>query len=159
MKQIFTVVLALIVITGCSQQIPQKYFVAFTDKNGTPYSINNPQAFLTQRAIDRRNAQGIAITEEDLPVNPAYVNAVAATGVQVYTRCKWFNGITVRAVDSSVLNSIRALGFVLSITRVTAYNSKTSSASERKFKRERVQLKHNEIHKFNSPGSPQSYNY
>jgi hypothetical protein len=154
-----TAVMAFLVITGCSQQIPQKYFVAFTDKNGTPYNINNPQAFLTQRAIDRRNAQGIPITEEDLPVNPAYVNAVAATGVQVYTRCKWFNGITVRAVDSSVLNSIRALSFVQSVTRVTSYNSKTYSESERKFKQESVPLKHNETHKLNSPASPQNYNY
>src|SRR5271157_1537024 len=124
MKQKFTLVLFFIVVTGCSQQIPQKYFVAFTDKNGTPYNIGDPQAFLTQRAIDRRNAQGIPIIEQDLPVNPAYVDSVAAKGVQVFTRCKWFNGITIRAVDSSVLNSIRALPFVQSVTRVTSYNSK-----------------------------------
>ena len=76
MKRILTPVLFLIVITGFSQQVPQKYFVAFTDKSETPYSINNPQAFLTQRAIDRRTAQGIQIVEEDLPVNPAYVDSV-----------------------------------------------------------------------------------
>jgi len=159
MKQIFSSIFIFLAITGCSQQIPQKYFVAFTDKNGTPYSINDPQAFLTQRAIDRRNAQGIPITEEDLPVNPAYVNAVAATGVQVYTRCRWFNGITVRAVDSSVLNSIRALSFVQSVTRVTSYNSKNSSENVRKFRQEKAPVKYGEPHKSKSPGSLQNYNY
>jgi serine protease AprX len=84
MKKALTIVLFLIVITGFSQ-IPQKYFVAFKDKNGTPYNINNPQAFLTQRAIDRRAKFGIPIIEEDLPVNPAYVNGIAALGAQVFT--------------------------------------------------------------------------
>jgi serine protease AprX len=159
MKQILTIVLAFLGMTGCSQQIPQKYFVAFTDKNGTPYTINNPQAFLTQRAIDRRNAQGIPIIEEDLPVNPAYVDSVAAKGVQVFTRCKWFNGITVMATDSSVLNPIRALSFVQSITRVTSYNSKRSSENDRRFKREGVPLKQGQAHKSKSPGSVQGYDY
>src|SRR5450759_3415371 len=106
MNKILTTVLLFIVISGFSVQIPQKWFVAFTDKNGTPYSINDPQAFLTQRAIDRRAAQGIPIIEQDLPVNPAYISAVAALGVQVFTRCKWFNGITILANDSSVMPSI-----------------------------------------------------
>src|ERR1039457_5342687 len=123
MKKILSIALFFIVISGFSQQIAQKWFVAFTDKNGTPYSINDPQAFLTQRAIDRRTAQGIPIIEEDLPVNPAYVTAVAALGAQVFTRCKWFNGITVKVNDSSILPSIRALSFVQSVTRVTSYNS------------------------------------
>jgi serine protease AprX len=158
-KQIVTTVLFFLVITGFSQQIPQKYFVAFTDKNGTPYSISNPQAFLTQRAIDRRAAQGIPIIEEDLPVTPAYVTAVAATGVQVFTQCKWFNGITVMATDSSVLNSIRALPFVQSVTRVTAYNSKKSIISDNKFSREERLGAAMGNHEILSPGSSQSFDY
>ena len=158
MKRLLTTVLFFLVITGFSQQIPQKYFVAFTDKNGTPYSISNPQAFLTQRAIDRRAAQGIPIIEEDLPVNPAYVNAVAATGVQVFTRCKWFNGITVRVTDTAVLPSIIALTFVQSVTRVSSYNSKKSTISDRKFRLEEG-LGTTGGHESRSPGSVQTYNY
>lgn len=159
MKQILSMVLFFLVITGFSQQIPQKYFVAFTDKNGTPYNIGNPQAFLTQRAIDRRGAQGIPIVEEDLPVNPAYVTAVAATGVQVFTRCKWFNGITVRVTDTAVLSSIRALPFVQSVTRVTAYNSKKSTISDNKFSREERLGAAMGNHEILSPGSSQSFDY
>jgi serine protease AprX len=159
MKKILTTALFLVVITGFSQQIPQKYFVAFTDKNGTPYSISDPQAFLTQRAIDRRVAQGIPIIEEDLPVNPTYVNAVAALGAQVFTRCKWFNGITVKVNDSSLLPSIRALSFVQSVTRVTSYTSKKSTGGDGKFRLEEELRKTGGIHGTNSPGSVQNYNY
>jgi serine protease AprX len=158
MKRPLTTVLFFLVITGFSQQIPQKYFVAFTDKNGTPYSISNPQAFLTQRAIDRRAAQAIPIIEEDLPVNPAYVTAVAATGVQVFTRCKWFNGITIRVTDTAVLSSIRALPFVQSVMRVSSYNSKKSVEGDRKFRLEEALGKTGD-HVNRSPGSVQSYDY
>lgn len=158
MKRILTTVLFFLVITGFSQQIPQKYFVAFTDKNGSPYSVDNPQAFLTQRAIDRRIAQGIPIIEQDLPVNPPYVTAVAATGVQVFTQCKWFNGVTVRVTDTALLPAISALPFVQSVTRVTSYNSKKASAGDRKFRLEEGLGKTNS-HTDSSPGSPLSYNY
>ncbi len=158
-KQILTTVLFFIVITGFSQQIPQKYFVAFTDKNGTPYSISNPQAFLTQRAIDRRAVKGIPIIEEDLPVNPPYITAIAATGVQVFTQCKWFNGVTVRITDTAVLASIRALPFVQSITRVSSYNSKKSTDGDGKFRLERELGKTGGNNENKSPGSSQTYDY
>ncbi len=61
-----------------AQIAPDSYFVQFTDKANSPYSIDEPQVFLTQRSIDRRVNQGIAITEHDLPVNPAYLDGVAA---------------------------------------------------------------------------------
>jgi serine protease AprX len=136
MKTILSATLLLLVISVYSQQIPQKYFVTFKDKNGTPYTISNPQAFLTQRSIDRRAAHWIPILEEDLPVNPAYVSSVRATGVQVIAASKWFNGIIIRAVDSSILNTIRALPSVQSVLRVTAYTTLKSMISENKFRLE-----------------------
>ncbi len=159
MNKILTIALIFFVISGFAQQIPQKYFIAFTDKNGTPYSINDPQAFLTQRAIDRRTAQGIPIIEEDLPVNPGYVNAVEALGTQVFTRCKWFNGITVKVNDSSLLPSIRALSFVQSVTRVTSYTSKKSAFGDGKFQLEEEFRKTGGSHEIRVPGSVQSYDY
>jgi serine protease AprX len=94
---------------------PQKYFVQFRDKNGTPYTTDHPEAFLSVRAIQRRVNQGIPIISEDLPVNPSYVATVGNFGVTVLTRSKWFNGITIYAPDSSVIPDILALPFVLHI--------------------------------------------
>ena len=96
---------------------PQKYFVQFTDKNGTPYTIDHPEAFLSSRAILRRVNQGIAVVEEDLPVNPGYINSVQSFGVTVLTKSKWFNGITIYAPDTTVLAGIRALPFVLHLLK------------------------------------------
>ena len=48
------------------------YRLTLTDKKGTPFSVKKPQAFLSQRAIDRRKRQHISVTESDLPVSPKY---------------------------------------------------------------------------------------
>jgi len=101
----------------CSaQSAPDTWWVQFADKAGTPYSIDQPEAFLSQRAIQRRLQQGIAVDELDLPVDPAYIQTVLALGdVQLHNRSKWFNAITVRTNDPAVLDAIAALPFVLNV--------------------------------------------
>jgi serine protease AprX len=99
----------------CSAQ--SKYFIQFTDKNNSPYSISNPSAFLTQRALDRRAAQGILIDSTDIPVNQAYIDSVISKGALVLTRSKWFNGVTIEA-DLSTLQDVLSLPFVVQSTQV-----------------------------------------
>lgn len=112
---------------------PYKYFVQFTDKNGTPYTIDHPEAFLSARAIQRRINQGIPVIAEDLPVNPTYVTTVKNLGVTVLTRSKWFNGITIYAPDTTVLPSILALPFVLHIVKCQPL-ARDGEKAENKFK-------------------------
>ena len=52
-----------------AQIAPDTYWVSFTDKNNTPYSIQKPEEFLSERSIARRVKQDIGIAEDDLPVN------------------------------------------------------------------------------------------
>lgn len=106
--------IALFSFTGIFAQ--NKYWVQFTDKNGTPYSLSNPNAYLSARAQARRTAQGIAIDSLDLPVNPAYVAGVAATGATVHTQSKWLNGVVIFTNSSAVLNQVMALPYVASVT-------------------------------------------
>ena len=40
------------------------YWVQFTDKDNSPYSIDNPEAYLSPRALQRRANLGITIDEE-----------------------------------------------------------------------------------------------
>lgn len=68
-----------------------KYVVYFTDKAGSTYSIDQPEAFLSPRSIERREKQGIPIKETDLPVNQNYVQGVKEIGVDVIYTSKWFN--------------------------------------------------------------------
>jgi serine protease AprX len=118
MKTITTLFLVLI-FSGMTwaQVAPDKYQVRFTDRDNSPYSIQNPEQFLTQKAIDRRTAHGIAIEENDLPVNPSYIQAVANTGAVILTVSKWMNSVTVQTSDPSVVTVINQLPFVLSISK------------------------------------------
>jgi len=100
-----------------------RYFVAFTDKNGSPYSTANPQQYLSQRAINRRANQHIAITNEDLPVNPSYVQQVRATGARVTSYSRWFNGVIVWVTNQSQIASINALSCVSSNTPLARVKS------------------------------------
>ena len=91
------------------------YWVQFTDKNDSPYSLDAPEQYLSQRALDRRARQGIAIDEYDLPVNPAYLEAVEACGAELLNPSKWLNGVSVYTTDPGVVNAINALEFVSAV--------------------------------------------
>ncbi len=97
-----------------------KYWITFKDKTDSPYSINKPYEFLSPRAIERRTKQGIAIEENDLPVNPQYLQRVQAQGAIIHNTSKWLNATTVIA-DSISLERIEQLPFVDSIAYVGAY--------------------------------------
>ena len=117
------IILFFIPWSGIAQVAPGKYFVAFTNKNNTPYSVSSPLAFLSQRAIDRRAAHGINVTSQDLPVTPAYVDSVIAHGATVLNKSKWLNGVIIQTNDTNVVNSIQALPFVSEIKILRADNS------------------------------------
>jgi len=95
-----------------SQIAPHKYFIQFTDKNNSPYSLDNPKAFLTARALVRRARYHIPIQENDLPVDPQYVKAVAGTGVKILNTTRWLNGVTVYTTDTTLIDSIKRFSFV-----------------------------------------------
>jgi serine protease AprX len=112
-----SLLLVIITISITAQVAPDKYFIRFTDKNNSPYSIDNPSAYLAQRAIERRINQDIAIDESDLPVNPAYLAGVAGTGATILNPSKWLNGVSIYTTDPSVLDAINELPYVHSITK------------------------------------------
>lgn len=116
-KPLFRIILIMVISASVvhAQNDPW-YLIFFTDKQGTPYHVDQPSAFLTERAIERRSRQNIPIVETDLPVNPAYVEAVRLTGAQVLHTTKWFNGVIVQASDSQ-LEQIQAMPFFKGIER------------------------------------------
>ncbi len=118
MRYLTLVIGILITSLAQAQTAPDKYWVQFTDKNDSPFSISAPEQFLSYRAIDRRNRHSISVNEQDLPVNPQYIEAVTDLGASLIHRSKWFNGITIFTQDIGVLDAIRALEFVRSIKSV-----------------------------------------
>jgi serine protease AprX len=88
--------------TGLIQAQVNRYMVFFTDKNETPYSVSAPEEFLSDRALARRERQSISVTEQDLPVDPAYVQDIRdVQGVTVLYKTKWMNGVLVECDDAT----------------------------------------------------------
>ncbi|MBP6334874.1 MAG: S8 family serine peptidase [Bacteroidia bacterium] len=94
-----------------------RFFIRFTDKNNSLFSISTPQDFLSQKAIIRRTNQNIAVVSSDLPVNSLYIDSVTAIGATILSKSKWLNGVTIEC-DSSILQNIIALPFVSNATQV-----------------------------------------
>lgn len=128
MKNLFTVLFSLLIgVTAFSQVAPNKYWVKFTDKDNSSFSIENPQEFLTQRAIDRRMAHNIAIDESDLPVNQTYIDAVAVEGATVLNASKWFNSVTIFTANPAVVDAINQLPFVMGVEKISGDGSEEFS--------------------------------
>ena len=128
MKQLVAILLISLNLSAIAQTsgtFNRKYWVQLTDKVGTPYSLSNPEAFLSTRAIDRRSKQGIGFKENDLPLNPAYVAQIQAAGARVINQSKWFNAVTIELTDSTLLPIIEALPFVARTNKVARVKQKS----------------------------------
>jgi serine protease AprX len=88
------------------------YWVGFSDKNGTQYSLSSPVDYLSERAIQRRIKQNIAIDSLDLPLNKNYIDEVVKIGATFIHASKWLNGITVKAETDSFTIKVSKLPFV-----------------------------------------------
>lgn len=83
-------------------QATRKYVVLLHDKSGTPYSVGQPDRFLSQRSILRRQKQNIPVLERDLPVNPAYVAQLRQAGATIWFTSRWLNAVLVEATDATI---------------------------------------------------------
>lgn len=116
-----------------------KYWVQFTDKNNTPFSVDRPKEFLSQRAIQLRQKYQIPIDETDIPVNVIYIQQVLDidSTMRLCTKSKWLNGITVYCERDGVLDSILKLPFVSFVERtVTMSEPETRPDTPFVFERE-----------------------
>ncbi|MFK7952505.1 MAG: S8 family serine peptidase [Ekhidna sp.] len=117
MNKVIVFLTLLVLCLSASSQEVNRYFAYFTDKEGAdyPYNISSPEEFLTLKAIERRNKQGISINESDLPVNPAYTQSLKEAGAEVYFSSKWMNGALIQ-MDADLFTSIQGLSFIDSLT-------------------------------------------
>lgn len=128
-------------------QTTTSYWIVFNDKKDSPYSLDRPEEFLSERSLNRRKIQHIALNVRDLPVNPAYVSGVSDLGALIKNRSKWMNGIIVTISDNTILDKISSLPYVKSITKiiiapalnnVSKFDSETNSTVPFQNKREGV---------------------
>lgn len=119
MKKILVCIAALAAFAQFSEAQTTRYIVKFTDKGSNPYSLSNPSAYLSQRAIDRRNRYSVSIDSTDLPITPRYIDSVVLSGsVILLNRSKWLNSISIKTSDAAALAKISSLPFVQSVTGI-----------------------------------------
>jgi serine protease AprX len=88
------------------------YWVQFNTKTGTPFSVDQPEKYLSERSIERRIRQGITIDSTDLPVNPALIDSLRFLGFNIISTSRWING-ALATLDSSLnLDSLSLPSFV-----------------------------------------------
>lgn len=102
--------LFIVPFTSFSQD--EEAWVYFTNKPNAQFYLDNPLQMLTQRALDRRSAQGIALNISDAPIEQTYIDQVAAyEGITVKAKSKWLNCVHVRGNVSSI-TALSELSFV-----------------------------------------------
>lgn len=104
-------VLSLVFFQGTGFGQANRYMVFFKDKAGTPYSIDQPSLFLSDAALTRRDREGVAVSESDLPVNPTYTAGLEASGADVFFSTRWLNGVLVQC-ETSLVATLAELPYV-----------------------------------------------
>lgn len=91
-------------------------WVYFSDKPNASTYLSNPLTMLTQRSINRRLKQGIALDNKDIPVALNYINQVKnSVGIAVKAKSKWLNAVHVFGSDANIKALKSNLSFVSSI--------------------------------------------
>jgi subtilisin family serine protease len=112
MKKYFgllTALLLLPLLAGATDDV-MRFRLYLADK---PNLSMSPMPYrLSPAALERRSKQGIALDSTDLPVNPAYIQALQDKGFLVVSQSRWMNTVVVSMADSSGLNLLKSLPFV-----------------------------------------------
>lgn len=117
-----------------SQSAPNRYWVQFEGKeqselapgHATPFSVDEPTAFLSDRAIQRRTTQAIEVIAHDLPIAPSYIEALSEIEeIDIILKSKWFNAVTVQLRDTTFdVESLMDLPMVSGVKSVMQTGSK-----------------------------------
>ena len=107
-----TAFLIAFLVSGFWAFAQEDAWVYFKDKPNAPFYLEHPLEMLSQRSIDRRTNQGIALDIQDVPVHQDYIDQISSqASVQIMAKSKWLNTLHVRGSQSAV-NSLLSLSFV-----------------------------------------------
>ena len=133
MRKIVLGCLMLLAIGQVSAEKNYKYRVSLKDKAGSAYTIDKPQEFLSERALERRNRQQLPIDETDLPVSQKYVNELLGCGARLVTTSRWNNTVVLEVSDTLLMDQVSQMPFVTGVKKVwTQPDSIPARNAERK---------------------------
>lgn len=120
MKKSYTLLFLLFAFTVARAQYT-RYVVILKDKKGTTGTLSNPSAYLSPKALERRNKQKISIDSTDLPVSAAYLDSIRAVpNVTIRNVSKWLNQVLIITSDANAISRINAFPFVKTAAPVAA---------------------------------------
>lgn len=121
MKKLIVCLVAVALVKWSEAQTFSRYIIQFKNKAGSPYSLNTPLQFLSQRAIDRRTRYGIAIDSTDFPITPRYIDSIRSAGaVIVLNESRWLNQVSIQTTDAAALQKINSFTFVQAVSPIAA---------------------------------------
>lgn len=94
------------------------YRLTLKDKAGSPYSLERPEEFLSEKSIMRRQRQGLAVDSTDLPVSPHYLALLSEARLRVVSRSRWTNTVVVALPRPDDMGLLRELPFVSDVVRL-----------------------------------------
>lgn len=98
-----------------SENTYYRFRVYLKDKGNQIYHIHQPEAFLSEAALARRNQQHIPISESDLPISAAYKQQLTNSGCTLITESRWLSTVVVEYPDSSMVENLKQIAFVDSV--------------------------------------------
>lgn len=131
MKRYFIFLFLIISSATFSQEDAWVYFNA---KPNSQTYYDSPLLMLTQRALDRRTRQNIALDFKDIPIETAYINQIkASSGITVMAQSKWLNALHIRGTQADI-NAFKLLSFVSKVD----FANKSLNLTGRKIASEKV---------------------
>lgn len=117
------ILLAPIVRAGNRMKYPGgkqfMYRLTLSDKKESTYRLDHPTRWLSQKSIERRRRQGIALDSTDLPVSPKYLKIInSQQNVSIVGKSRWNNTVVVHTSDTSTLQHLQTLPFVKKVELV-----------------------------------------
>lgn len=145
MKKIL-LILVLALFTSVQAQT-ELVFVYFKDKPNKAAFYANPLSELTQKSLDRRARLGIALNDQDAPIEQSYIQNINALGYAVTDYSKWMNGVAVNATTTQIAE-LATQSYVASIERFIKHDD-----GKQEFK------KVNKFEEFNNSVGKTEFNY
>ena len=88
-----------------AQVVEEDAWVYLAPKTNTQTYINNPLLMLSQRAIDRRIKQNIAIDDTDVPIQESIIDLIEnQPGITVFAKSKWLNALHIQGEVTDIQN-------------------------------------------------------
>ena len=99
-RKIFTILSVSFSLIATAQT--ELVFVFFKDKPNKAAFYSNPLSELSQKSLDRRTNLGIALIDQDAPIEPTYITNIRNLGFTVDDYSKWLNGVAVNATPAQI---------------------------------------------------------